>query len=418
MSSPETPDRPVTRRTFVARATGLAAAAVAASAAPAALSAASYARVRGANARVRLGVIGTGGRGRSVMASFLRHPELVDVVALCDVYRPNLDRARQAAPNGKPYADYRALLDARDVDAVLVATPDHWHARNVVDAARAGKDVYVEKPMAHTPEEGREIVRAARDAKRVVQVGLQQRSGPHYLQAKREYFESGRIGKVPYVRTWWHGNTARVVTPRYAAQPDTLDWRQWVGPRAMRPFDSKQFQNWRSYFDFGGGTITDLFTHWIDVAHWFLGEDLPNAAVAAGGIYQYADGRDAPDTVNVLLDYPGGWTASFEATLAQGASGAAVEFLGTEGSLYIDRDRYTFTPPGRDAQPVTVRADGDQTHPHVENFLACVRSRATPTSDPLSGYRSCLATLLGKRAYVEKARATLDVARERSALGG
>ena len=219
------------------------------------------------------------------------------------------------------------------------------------------------------------------------------------------------------MRTWWQGKAAREVRPPWTTQHAGLDWKQWVGPAKMRPFDPKMVVSWRGYFDFGGGMTTDLFTHWIDVAHWYVGEELPNAASAQGGIYQYADGRDAPDTVNVLLEYPRGWSASFEGTLAQGASGAAVEFLGTEGSLYIDRGKYVFTPLGKDAQPVTVPSPGDQTDPHVENFVACVRSRATPNSDALSGYRSALTTLLAKQAYVEKRRVTFDPARERAALG-
>jgi predicted dehydrogenase len=411
---PPLPDAPLTRRAFVARSAGVAAVA-ALSATP--LSAASWRRVRGANARLRLGVIGTGGRGRYVMTLFQKQPEL-DVVALCDVYDAYLQQAAARAPGARTYGDYRRLLDARDVDAVLIATPDHWHAPMAVDAARAGKDIYVEKPLAHTPEDGRRIVRAVRETKRVMQVGLQQRSGPHYLEAKREYVDGGKLGKVVYVKTWWHGNAARVVRPPFAEQPAGLDWKQFVGPAKARPFDPKQFVNWRSYFAFGGGTITDLFTHWIDVAHWYMGEELPTSASAAGGIYQYADGRDAPDTVNVLLEYPGGWSASFEASLAPGARGAGVELMGAGGNLYIDRGRYTFTPAERDAQPITVQSQGDQTDWHVQNFVECVRTRATPTSDALSGYRSALATLMGKQAYVEKRRVTLDPARERAAVGG
>jgi predicted dehydrogenase len=161
-----------------------------------------------------------------------------------------------------------------------------------------------------------------------MQVGLQQRSGPHYLDAKRRFFDSGQIGKVTYVRTWWHGNSWHLRRPDFTAQPAGLDWKQWLGPAADRPFDARQFWNWRAYFDFGGGTITDLFTHWIDVAHLFLGDDVPLAATAAGGVFHYDDGRTAPDTVNVLLQYPRGWTASFEATLAPGGRGAAVELVG------------------------------------------------------------------------------------------
>lgn len=419
-ADPRTPER-LTRRRFVARSAGAAVAVVATSALPTALSAAAWARVPGANQRLRLGVIGTGSRGRDVMGAFLRQSE-VEVVALNDVWDVAIDEARTkaaATPNGArtaAFTDYRRLLDSRDVDAVLIATPDHWHAQQAVDACAAGKDVYIEKPLTHAVDEGHRIARAVRDAKRVMQVGLQQRSGAHYLQAKRQYFDEGGIGTVTYVRTWWHGNGFHLRKPTFTAQPAGLDWRQWVGPARPRPFDALQFWNWRSYFDFGGGTITDLFTHWIDVAHLFLGDDLPVAASAAGGVYHYKDGRTAPDTVNVLLEYPRQWTASFEATLAPGARGAAIEFMGTKGSLLIDREHYTFTPAERDAPPVTVRATGDLTEAHVRNFVECVRSRATPNSDVVGGHRSALASHLGKQAYLEKRRVAFDVRRERQVV--
>ncbi len=203
--------------------------------------------------------------------------------------------------------------------------------------------------------------------------------------------------------------------PRLHGEPAGLDWRRWLGPARDRPFDARQFWNWRAYLDFGGGTITDLFTHWIDVAHLFLGDDIPAAATAAGGVFHYADGRTAPDTVNVLLEYPRAWTASFEATLAPGASGAAVEFMGTGGSLLIDRGQYAFTPAGG-GPAVTVKAEGDMTEAHVRNFLDCVASRRPPNSDVVSGHRSALASLLGKQAYLERRRVAFDVRRERKAV--
>lgn len=412
---PPAPDAPLSRRAFVAQSAGAAAAVAAGSVLPAALPAAAWARVPGANARLRLGVIGTGGRGRDVMGAFQRQPD-VDVVALNDVWDVAANEARaKAGTQAAVLTDYRRLLDRKDVDAVLIATPDHWHAPMAVDACAAGKDVYIEKPLTHRAEEGHAIARAVREHRRVMQVGLQQRSGAHYLRAKREYFDSGRIGKVAYVRTWWHGNTYHLRKPTFTAQPAGLDWRQWVGPARMRPFDALQFWNWRSYFDFGGGTITDLFTHWIDVAHMFLGDDLPASAAAAGGIYQYKDGRTAPDTVNLLLEYPREWTASFDATLVPGARGEGLEFVGTGGSLLIDRAQYTFTPPGREP-PVTVRAEGDLTDAHVRNFLDCVASRRAPNSDVVGGHRSALASHLGKQAYLEKRRVAFDVRRERDAL--
>jgi predicted dehydrogenase len=402
----------VSRRAFV----GASAGAAAGAAISAALPAAAWARVPGANARLRLGVIGSGARGRDVMEAFLRQPD-VSVVAISDAWDEAANQARaKAGAAAAVVADYRALLDRKDVDAVLIATPDHWHAAMAVDACRAGKDVYVEKPLTFKADEGHAIARAVRENNRVMQVGLQQRSGAHYLQAKREYFDSGRIGKVTYVRTWWHGNGWHLRKPSFTAQPAGLDWRRWVGPAQMRPFDAQQFWNWRAYLDFGGGTITDLFTHWIDVAHLLVGDDVPSSAVAVGGVYQYRDGRTAPDTVNVLLEYPRQWSASFEATLAPGGRGAAVEVIGTGGSLLIDRGQYTFRAPG-DGPPVTVKAEGDLTDAHVRNFLDCAASRRQPNSDVVSGHRSALASHLGKQAYLDKRRVAFDAPRERAALG-
>ena len=365
-------------------------------------------RVLGANDRVRLGVIGAGDRGRGDMGLFLKNPT-VEVAALCDIWDENLAKARENLP-ARPgeHLDYRELLDRKDVDAVLIATPDHWHTAMTIAACQAGKDVYVEKPLTFTPEEGPKIVQAARKHNRVVQVGMQQRSGAHYARAKAEYFDSGKIGKVTLARTWWHGNSYHLRKPPFTDKPAGLDWVRFVGPRPARPWDAHQFWNWRAYLDFGGGQITDLFTHWIDVVHWFMKEDLPLAAVAAGGIYQYRDGRTAPDTINVLLEYPGQWTATFEATLAPGARGAGIEFLGTEGRLNITRGGYTYTP--RQGPPEEVKAEGDMTQAHVEDFLACLRTRGRPSGDVQIGHRSALASHLGNIAYVQKRRIVPDAA--------
>jgi predicted dehydrogenase len=376
------------------------------------LPAAQWNAVFGANDRVRLGVIGTGDRGRSVMSSFQKAG--VEVIALCDAYDDYLNRAlTMTEGKAKNYADYQRVLEVKDVDAVLIATPDHWHARMAIDACQAGKDVYIEKPLTYSIEEGHDIIKAARASRNVFQVGLQQRSGEHYAEAKREYFDSGKIGKVTLVRTWWHGNGYHLRKPNFTAKPAGLDWKKFLGRLPYREFNAHQFYNWRSYLDFGGGQITDLFTHWIDVVHWFVGEDLPISGSAAGGVYNYNDGRTAPDTINVLLEYPGRWSATFDATLVPGARGAAIEFMGTEGRLEISRNGYTYSPRGRDAQPVTRQTTEDLTLSHVKNFLECIKSRKTPNSDVVSGHRSALASHLGKIAYVKKRRLTFDPAAEK-----
>ncbi len=379
-----------------------------------ALTAASYSRILGANDRIGLGVIGCGERGRGDMRIFLKRPD-VQVVAVCDIYGEMVDRAQQMAPGARAFTDHRKLLELKEADVVLIATPDHWHAQTTMDALNAGKDVYVEKPLTLRIEEGPEIVKAARVNERICQVGMQQRSGPHYIEAKREYVDSGRLGKITLARTWWHGNTyhLRRAPASLQQKPSNLDWARFLGPVKWREWDPQQYWNWRAYLDFGGGQITDLFTHWIDVVHMFLGQDIPVSAVAAGGVYVYKDGRTAPDTINVLLEYPEDLTATFEATLAPGIRGAAVEFCGTKGRLWIDRSRYEYQAAEKGAQPVVVKApSGDSTPDHIANFLECVRSRKLPNGDVLIGHRSAQASHLGNIAYLQKRRIKFDPVRE------
>jgi len=379
-----------------------------------AFTAASYSRILGANDRLGLGVIGCGERGRGDMRIFLKQTG-VQVVAVCDIYGEMIDRAQQMAPGAQAFTDHRKLLEVKEVDIVLIATPDHWHAVNTIDALNAGKDVYVEKPLTLKIEEGPEIVKAARVNDRICQVGMQQRSGPHYIQAKQENLDSGRLGKVTLARTWWYGNQyhLRRAPERLRQKPSNLDWARFLGPLRWRDWDPQQYWNWRAYLDFGGGQITDLFTHWIHVVHMFLGQDIPVSAVAAGGVYVYKDGRTAPDTINVLLEYPNDLTATFEATLAPGLRGAAVEFIGTEGRLWIDRTRFEFQSAEKGAQPVVVKApSGDSTPEHVANFLECVRSRKLPNGDVLIGHRSAQASHLGNIAYLQKRRIRFDPVHE------
>ena len=378
------------------------------------LTAASYSRVLGANDKIRLGVIGCGSRGLHDMSQFQMN-SFVDVVAVCDIYGQSIDQARQKAPNARNFGDHRKLLEMKDVDAVLIATPDHWHTATTIDALNAGKDVYVEKPLTLNIEQGPRIVKAARVNERICQVGMQQRSGKHYIEAKRIYIDSGKLGKITLARTWWHGNTfhLRRAPASLAQRPSNLNWARYLGPLKWRDWDPQQYYNWRAYLDFGGGQVTDLFTHWIDVVHMFMGHDIPSSAAAAGGVYHYKDGRTAPDTINVLLEYPAGYTATFEATLAPGITGAAVEMCGTEGRLYIDRGRYEYHSAAKGSKPVVVKAEeGDMTLDHVRNFLDCVKSRKLPNGDVLIGHRSAQASHLGNIAYMQKRRLSFDTTRE------
>jgi predicted dehydrogenase len=380
------------------------------------ITAASYARVPGANDMLQMGVIGAGERARWDMNLFLANPK-VRFMALCDIYAEQIERARQRVPDAKGFADHRKLLEMKELDAVLIATPDHWHAPCTIDALNAGKDVYIEKPLTLTIEEGPAIVKAARVNERVCQVGMQQRSAKHYLQAKHEYFDTGKLGKITLARTWWHGNGyhLRKAPESLRQKPASLDWPRFLGSLRWRDWDPQQYHNWRAYLDFGGGQVTDLFTHWIDVVHMFTGQEIPKSAAAAGGVYAYKDGRTAPDTINVLLEYPAELTATFEATLAPGVTGAAIEICGTEARLWIDRQRFEFKARG--AQPVVVDAEkgteGDSlTLDHIRNFLECVRTRQRPNGDVLIGHRSAQASHLGNIAYIQKRRLVFDPLRE------
>ncbi len=375
----------------------------------------SYSRVMGANERVQLGLIGCGERGRGDLGNFVR-TDMVTVAALCDIYENNIEAGKKVANNAsvKTFSDHRKLLESPGLDAVLIAVPDHWHSRIAIDALNAGKDVYVEKPLTLKIEEGPEVVKAARIHNRICQVGMQQRSGKHYLQAKQEYMDTNKLGKVTLARTWWHGNTyhLRKAPPALATQPSNLDWAHFLGPLKWRDWDPQQYWNWRAYLDFGGGQVTDLFTHWIDVVHMFMGKDNPIAASASGGVYNYKDGRTAPDTINVLLEYPSEFTATFEATLAPGIRGEGVELCGTEGKLYIDRSRYEFTPVGRNAKPVETKAFSNLDLDHIQNFIDCVKSRKLPNGDVQIGHRSAQASHLGNISYMQKRRIDFDPVRE------
>jgi predicted dehydrogenase len=398
------PENTITRRGVIRAATTSAAA----------VTAASYSRVLGANDRVQLGLIGCGGRGNYVMETFIK-TDKVEVKGVCDVWAERTAKAKQKAINADTFSDHRKMLDSlKTLDAVLIATPDHWHSRVSIDALNAGKDVYVEKPLTLKIEEGPPIVKAARVNNRICQVGMQQRSGKIYLQAKEEIMKTGKLGKVTLARTWWHGNSAHLqkAPASLANRPSDLDWARFLGPVKWRDWDPQQYYNFRAYLDFGGGQVTDLFTHWIDVVHMFMDQDNPISASAAGGVFAYKDGRTAPDTINVLLEYPQEWTATFEATLAPGITGAAVEMCGTEGRLYITRSQYEFIPKGKGATPVIVKSEHDQTIDHVENFLDCMRSRKLPNGDVMIGHRSAQASHLGNIAYEQKRRLRFDPMRE------
>jgi predicted dehydrogenase len=297
----------------------------------------------GAGETINVGLIGTGGRCRHLMQSLARIPR-VRMAAVCDVWDVHLDQARKLVdPKAFATRNYKEVLDRKDIDAVLIATPDHWHVPMTVDACAAGKDVYVEKPLTHEPGEGRAVIDAQNRHKRIVQVGTQQRSMPQFIQG-RELIRAGRLGSISRVQLSWNRNTDRVRRHKLGIDPKSVDWPAFLGTAPKQPFDEYRFRNWRWFWDFGGGILTDLMVHFLDVAHWFLDLDHPISATTIGSFFSAKGVWQTPDTIQTLLTYPGGLQVHFEGTFCNARHGARIEFMGTTASLYLDRGRYELRP--------------------------------------------------------------------------
>jgi predicted dehydrogenase len=395
----------------------------------------STARILGANDRVNVGLIGCGGRGRSD-ADLLRQVPGVGIVAVCDVYEPHAAAAKAwAGSRCQSYSDFRRLLERKDIDAVLVATPDHWHAAVTVLACQAGKDVYVEKPLAHNIREGRKMVQAARRCNRVVQTGTQHRSAPHIQQAAG-IVRSGQIGPIHFVRVWNYLNMSPDGVGQVAdsAPPAGLDWDFYLGPAPQVAFNKNRFLvSYRWFWDYAGGMATDYGTHRLDTVHQILGVYAPRSAVAAGGRYELKDGAETPDVLQITYEYPG-FVLSYEASMMNdhGCGGRTpgkqyyltrasddrphgMAFYGTKGSLFVDRVGFEVYPePRGESGPGAVRtadagqgfrterieaAGADATALHLKNFIDCVRSRQKPVADVEIGQRSTTVPHLGNIAF-------------------
>lgn len=363
-----------------------------------------------ANDTIRVACLGTGGRCRALMRPLATLPN-VRIVAVCDVWDDALGEARKLADgNADAVKDYRRLLDRRDVDAVLIGAPDHWHVPMTVDACDAGKDVYVEKPLTHKIEEGAAVVDAKNRNARIVQVGTQQRSMPHFIKA-RELLKAGRIGEVFRIHLSWNRNTGdRFQRGNVGVDPARVDWRAFLGSAPDQPFDAYKFRNWRWFWDFGGGILTDLMVHFIDVAHWFLDSDGPDRAAAFGQFVAARDLWETPDTIQCALTYGEGVQAHFEGTFSNALHGARIEFLGPRGTLYLDRGRYELLPERDAREPESWvlgsdprkgrdfydNPDGELLH--LANWIECVRSRRTPSCPVEAGVSASMAAHLGNES--------------------
>ncbi len=372
------------------------------------------------NETIQIGCIGTGGRAQMLMKNLESIPG-ARIAAVCDVWDDNLAKARQlAGPSAFSTKDYRAVLDRKDIDVVLIGAPDHQHAPLTIAACEAGKDVYVEKPLTHDLSEGASVIAAQTRYNRVVQVGMQQRSMPHF-QKRLEIVRSGQLGKIHKVHLTWNRNHDRWVRPPNQLDPSRVDWKAWLGNAKDQPFDEYKFRQWRWFWDFGGGIFTDLMVHYIDVVHWYLDLDHPAVATSIGDHFATKGLWETPDTVQTLLRYPEqDLQVYFEGTFVNARNAAMLEFMGRDGTLYLDRGRYELYPEQKratyGAAPAASKFAYNEwvlgTGPrgadfydkpngellHLANWLECVRTRKKPNAPAEAGVGSASAAHLANRA--------------------
>ena len=363
-----------------------------------------------ANEKILMGIIGSGGRGCAIMRTCGRLDPAVEFVAVCDVYEPRRAAGlKDAGGEAKMFVDHRALLEMKEIDAVIIATPEHLHAPHLIDAVAAGKDVYLEKPMSHSIEEGVEMVEAVRKTDRIVQIGMQRRSAPMCIEAKK-LVDSGVLGEVNLVRAQWFWHQ----TPlnRNAKFEGAFDWERFLGPAPKRPVEPVRALKWRYFWDYAGGIVTDQGTHLMDVVQWFMGRGTPRAAVMQGGSYRL--GHETPDVFSASYEYDG-FTASWMCTYNNSyENGWKILFHGSEGTLVIDDTGYRiYAEPWkekRNREPTHVSKEGLPTLPHVKNWLECLRTRTQPNAPVEVGHTAVAGPHLANVAFRNRTVARLDEA--------
>jgi predicted dehydrogenase len=357
----------------------------------------------------------------------------VQAVAVNDIWDKRKQRAREATgvDEKSVYHDYREVCARKDVDVVVIASPDHWHHPHAMEALRNGKDVYLEKPMTYTVDEAKEIAEAVKSSGRVLQVGSQYTSMDHFWKA-RKAIQDGLLGEV----VWASGGFGRNRNARgewnYAIDPDatekTLDWKAFLGSAPKRPFDPERYFRWRKYWDYSGGIATDLFYHTVSPLLLAIGGDFPARVTSSGGIYVQKD-REVPDTFFMNVDYPA-WTMQLACSVASGA-GAPLVVHGTQATLFIGQNSEDLSntqmdlvpdketadefrkKTGKDRLSIEVQPVARGAHPHMDNFLECVRSRKEPNLPAHLGYQAMAAIGMGVQAYREQEVLFFDPRREK-----
>jgi predicted dehydrogenase len=371
------------------------------------MTAKSYAQILGANDRVGVGIIGVGRRGRIVGAAFLEDKR-TRLTAIADTYDVTRLRVLAQLPPELPepagFNAYEDLLARRDVEAVLITAPDHLHVTIARAALGAGKHVYLEKPTLHRWHEKAELIHAAQQHKGVLQCGMQQRSGEHYQQVKRDFFDNGKLGEVVQVRAVWHNFPWQVRQIPDAPKPAGLDWERFLGPAPHVPYETVRYDSWRYFYDYGNGLLADILTHWVDVAQWMLNDTSPQSAYATGGIYSLHDQRDNPDTVSAVVKYDK-WNLNFESSvLPLRNDRPSVLFEGTNGLLELARDGYVFTP--RVGAAVRVDTKQNLERAHTKNFLDAITQGATLNAPLDAGLAASVPVLMAVKSYWSKESVT------------
>jgi len=415
-------NKELTRKEFLRR-TGAAAAGIG-------LAAASVSRPRPSvageaaspNERVTMGFIGVGGRGTYLLRQTI-NSGLADIIAVSDVAQANMDTAadlikKKQKKEPEKFADFRKMLDMKDLQAVLIATPDHWHPLQTILACQAGKDVYVEKPISHNIAEGLAMIKVVRETKRVCQVGLMQRSGDDFI-AVAAYVQSGKLGKVGFARAWYVKKREDMGNPPDGDPPAGLDWDLWLGPAPKVPFNPARYRiefptgpygSWRWFWDYAGGQLCDWGPHMMDVVRWALKLQMPLSASAGGGKLVFNDCRECPDTLEVVYEFPGvsvlwehrQWTDR----APEPGRYHGVEFYGEKGTLFIDRTGWEVFPeaggekagnPGKVGEERTAVEKHDEKQ--IVNFLECVKSRKDPIVPIEEGFMTTATCQLGNISY-------------------
>jgi len=419
----------------------------------AAVAASQAGRGQSANDRIQIGVIGAGARAHELMAALMLNPGN-EIVAVADAYKGRVERALERAGGRiRARAEYREILADPSIDAVVVATPDHWHRQMVLDAIAAGKDVYCEKPLTYRSAEGVEIARAAAAGRRIVQVGSQGVSSAIQNKA-REIIRAGKLGQVTLIRAAYNRNTASgawIYPIPPDASRDTVNWEMFLGAAPKRAFSLERFFRWRCYEDYSGGIATDLFVHLSTTIHYLMDARAPAQAIALGQLYRWKQSRDVPDTINAVLEYPEGFAVNLSSTFNnQMSAEGSFQILGTEGSLAIGgeltfypetasednrwiveswprrlEEAYWKDPKVRQAEMAHTRTprlgDGiqsfreegqDATVTHLGHWLKAIRTRQPHWEDATAGHRAAACAHMVNLAMKQKRLVEWDFARD------